>query len=213
MKKILLFFGSFCFFLLSLFLLSESVSAKIGVGVGVGKITVEEDLRPGMIYQLPPMTVLNTGDEPSDYGVMVTHRENQPQLAPPEEWFSFSPKTFRLNPGEVQTINIRLNLPLKIPPGEYFAFLEGYPIKDSGGGATSVGVAAATKLYFKVKPANMVLGAYYRATSFWRTHQPWTNRVLAGLVIIFGLATFKKFFKIEVRANKANKNENQPNDK
>ncbi len=43
------------------------VFARIGVGVGTGKITIDENLKPGIIYKLPPLTVVNTGDEASDY--------------------------------------------------------------------------------------------------------------------------------------------------
>jgi hypothetical protein len=176
--------------------------ARVGVGVGVGKIRVEQILKPGMIYELPLLTVLNTGDEPAEYSVMVTYHQDQKELPPPKEWFSFSPSTFPLKPGGVQTVTIRINLPLKTPPGEYFAYLEGYPIKKNEAGKTAVGIAAAAKLYFKVAPANLVLGIYYRAASFWRTYQPWTNRALIALAPIAGFVVFNRFFKIQIKAEK-----------
>lgn len=169
----------------------------MGVGVGVGKIQVDQQLRPGMIYQLPIITVLNTGDESSSYSVRITHRSNQEQLVPPAEWFSFSPQTFRLEPGEVQSVQATLSIPLKAEPGNYFNFLEGFPVIENNSGATNIGIAAATKLYFTIAPANMVLGAYYRAASFWRNYQPWTNRLAIALAIIFCLWTFGRYFKIQ----------------
>ncbi len=66
----------FCFFLLTIFLSFFSQTlAQIGVGVGVGKIQVDEKLKPGMIYQLPSFTVLNTGGEPSDYEISIQYHE------------------------------------------------------------------------------------------------------------------------------------------
>ena len=57
MKKI-----SFLVVFLALLAFPFLVYAKLGVGVATGKIVVEDKLRPGMIYNLPALTVLNTGD-------------------------------------------------------------------------------------------------------------------------------------------------------
>jgi hypothetical protein len=196
MNKI--FITSFFLFLVSLcFVFSPHTLAKIGVGVGTGKIQVEDELKGGMIYQLPPLTVLNTGDEPADYEVSVSYHQNQPELKPPGEWFSFQPNRFHLEAGEVQTIEINLNLPVRTEPGDYLAYLEGHPLKKSEAGQTTIGVAAAAKLYFTVAPANFLQAIYYRLTTFWRIYSPWTNilAVLAlGLAVLF---VFKRFFKIQ----------------
>lgn len=191
MKKV--FFLSFLF---SFLLFPGLAFAKIGVGVGTGKIVVEDKLRPGMIYELPSLTVFNTGDEEANYEAAVTYHEKQKELRPGESWFEFSPKEFYLKPGEAQEVKIKLNLPLKVQPGDYFAYLEGHPLKKAEGGQTTIGVAAAAKLYFTVLPANLVLGIYYKAVSFWRLNQPWTNRltVLVALIIIYwGLKKYLGF--------------------
>lgn len=191
MKKVL-----FLLFFFFLFVFPPLSFAKIGVGVGTGKIQVEDKLKPGMIYELPSLTVFNTGDEEGDYEAAVTYHEKQPELRPLEEWFDFSPKQFHLKPGEAQEVKIKLNLPVKAEPGNYFAYLEGHPLKKAEGGQTTVGVAAAAKLYFTVLPANLVLGIYYRAASFWRLNQPWSNRVaimIALIIIYWGLRKFLGF--------------------
>lgn len=51
--------------------------ARIGVGVGIGKIVVDQPLKPGLIYTLPSLPVLNTGDEPAEYGVSIEYHEGQ----------------------------------------------------------------------------------------------------------------------------------------
>lgn len=172
--------------------------AKIGVGVGTGKIQVEDKLKPGMIYLLPSLTVFNTGDEEADYEAAITYHEKQPELRPSEEWFDFSPKKFHLKPGEAQEVKIKLNLPVKAEPGDYFAYLEGHPLAKAEGGQTTIGVAAAAKLYFTVLPANLVLGVYYKAISFWRLNQPWPSRIAIALGVIMVYLLSKKYLGFQI---------------
>ncbi len=195
MKKIII--ASFFLFLAS-FVSSPNVFAKIGVGVGTGKIQVEDKLKPGMIYEFPSLTVFNTGDEPSDYEIAITYHQDQPQFQPLQKWFNFSPARFHLKPGEAQTVGIKLNLPLRTAPGDYFAYLEGHPVKKSESGQTSIGIAAAAKLYFTVVPANMVLGAYYRLVSFWQVYAPWPKVGVIVLLIFIAVILIKKHFKINI---------------
>ncbi len=193
----------FIAFLFSVFFLFPSiVSASIGVGVGTGKIQVDEKLKPGIIYELPPLTVINTGDEASEYEVNISYHEAQPELKPQESWFILSPKTFQLEPGGTQVVDIKLNLPIRAEPGNYFAYLEGHPFKKSVSGNTVIGVAAAAKLYFTVVPANPLAGIFYKVISFWNVYAPWPQRVAIGLAVVLALAFFKKFFNIQVNVKK-----------
>jgi len=181
---------------------SSAVYAIIGVGVGTGKIQVEDKLKSGMTYNLPILTVLNTGSEPSNYGVSIAYHQDQPELAPPEEWFDFSPSEFYLEPGESQAVDIKLDLPLKTVPGDYFAYLEGAPTKRSQSGSATIGVAAAAKLYFTIEPANFLEAVYYKTIAFWTAWLPWTN--IAAALLLTGLASilFKKFFNVELKLKK-----------
>jgi len=199
MKKV--FFLLFFFFFL---VFPPFALAKIGVGVGTGKIQVDEKLKPGIIYKLPDLTVLNTGDEPSEYEVSIAYHQAQPQLRPQQDWFGFSPQKFPLEPGEVKIVTIKLNLPLRMEPGDYFAYLEAHPAKKADSGGTTVGVAAAAKLYFTVEPANFFQGLYYRLASFWRLNQPWSNRVAVAVAVIIIYLGLKKYlgFQINFRGKK-----------
>lgn len=182
--------------------------AKIGVGVGTGKIQVDQLLTAGLIYTLPPLTVLNTGDEPGEYGVGIQYRENQPEMRPDKEWFSFEPSNFYLEPGQVQAVQIKLKLPVKgAKPGDYFAFLQGFPVKKTTVGATSVGVAAAAKLYFTVEPANFFMGIYYRAVSLYQLYYPWS--LIASIIFILAILiiSFLRFFSFNIGVNIKKKNE------
>ncbi len=188
---------------LLLIVFPASVIATIGVGVGTGKIQVEDKLKPGIIYKLPSLVVINTGDEPSDYEVSVSYHTKQPQLRPPQSWFIFSPQKFHLDPGKVQAVNINLNLPIITSPGEYFAYLESQPVrKISRGGGAFIGVAAAAKLYFTIVPANIFYGIYYKIISFWNVYAPWPQRVAIIIGVLLILVMVKKFFNIQINLKK-----------
>ena len=66
-------------------------------------------------------------------------------------------------------------------------------------GTTTLGVAAASKLYFTVLPANIFYGIYYKISTFWKVYAPWPQRVAIGLLIVLVILIFKKFFKIQVK--------------
>ena len=195
------------FFLLTFFAITQVTFAAIGVGVGTGKIRVQDKLKPGIIYELPPLTVINTGDVPSDYEVNVSYHEKQPERRPPEDWFIFSPKKFYLKPKQVKIVSIKINLPIQAVPGNYFAYLEGHPYKKSTSGNTTIGIAAAAKLYFTVVPSNVLSAMYYKAVSFWDVYSPWPQyaSIATGIGIVFVL--FRKFFNINIGLKKKQTNE------
>ncbi len=194
----------FTYFLIAVFLLIPGLSlAKMGVGVGTGKIVMDQELKAGTYHNLPALTVINTGDEPADYGVSVSHRENQPELKPNAEWFTFSPNSFHLDPGQAQRVEIKVNLPIKIQPGDYFAFLEAH-LNNSNQDAskTSIGIAAASKLYFTVAPSNFIQGIYYRIISFIFYYRPWTYIVPIVIFLAILITIFRKKFVFNISIGK-----------
>lgn len=198
--------------LLSLgFLPALPALAKIGVGVGLGKIVIDEPLLPGGIYKLPTIPVLNTGDEPAKYEMDVTYQHEQPELRPAKEWFIFTPQPFDLDGGGSQAVEVRLSLPLKVEPGDYFAYLEAHPITTGAGGVT-IGIAAATKIWFTVEPANIWQAMIHKITSFFTNTAPTSYIVLAVIAFIILILIFKKYFSINFAIQKK-KSEDKPEDK
>jgi len=177
------------------------VLAGVGVGVNLGKIEIDEPLKPGGIYNFPSLGVINTGDEAGDYELEVTYHQDQPELRPAQEWFSFSPSSFHLEPGQSQSVAIKLTLPVKTKPGDYFAYLEAHPIIKAGPG-TTIGVAAATKTYFSVMPANIWQAIIWRVSSFFTMYAPWTYVILAVVVAAIIIAIFKRFFAFQIGIRK-----------
>lgn len=201
----------FLFLIASAIFFPSLVAATLGVGVGTGKIEVKDKLKPGVIYELPPLTVLNTGTETADYGVDVAYHEKQTQLRPPKNWFEFSPETFRLEPAKAQIVKIRLDLPLKAEPGDYFAYLEGHPIRAAKNGNTSIGVAAAAKLYFTVVPANLGQAVFYKAASLWKIYSPWPQRFLLLLAAGGAYLIAKRYFNIQIGLRKTGEENGKKN--
>jgi hypothetical protein len=173
--------------------------ASIGVGVGTGKINVSDKLRAGGIYKLPPVTVFNTGTETANYSMSVTLNQSQPQLKPNPKWFSFSPAQFRLAPGRSQVVTPSINLPVSMPPGDYFAYLEAHPQETAKQGTAKIGVAAATKLSFSVKASNIFFAILYRLLSLYRKYEPW-SQVATVLVVAGILISILNKYLLNVRA-------------
>lgn len=191
-----------CIIACSVFFVTDAY-ARIGVGVGSGKIELNDPLRAGGIYDLPVLPVINTGDEDSEYKVKVSFRNDQVDLRPNAEFFKFEPETFSLSPGQVKNVRIVLTLPVNTAPGKYFALLTAEPVKKTANvGNTSVGVAAASKLYFQVTPSNIFQGILFRLISLYKTYKVFTFIAL-GLVVAFVLYRLgRKYIHLEIGIRK-----------
>ena len=188
-------------FLIVLVVFPLAIFARIGVGVGTGEIKMDKTLKPGGIYELPSLVVFNTGDESSDYEVGIAYHAERTQLKPPKAWFNFDPVSFYLEPGKSQVVQIKLALPVKTTPGDYFAYLQSQPISKAGPGTTA-GVAVGTRLFFTVAPANIFQAVTFRVSSFWTTYSPWTWVVLGMVLAAILIVIFKKKFAFQLGVKK-----------
>lgn len=179
-------------------LIPAAIFARIGVGVGTGKIMMDKELKPGGIYALPPLSVINTGDQAGNYEISIEYHENQSQQRPEKDWFVFTPSTFSLEPGKARIVDIGLRLPVKAEPGEYFAYLEAHPAEQTKAGETTIGVAAASKLYFSVAPANIFQALYYKSAFLFKEFYPWSYISSAVIVLAALLVILKRFFTFNI---------------
>lgn len=189
------------FLLSSILFVAPFAFAGIGVGINLGKIEINEPLKPGGIYNLPLIGVINTGDEAGDYELEITYHQDQPELRPNKEWFSFSPNTFYLESGKSKNVATKIELPLNTRPGDYFAYIEAHPIVESRPG-TSIGIAAATKTYFTVEPANIFSSIIWRIYSLFTIYSPWSYVTLAVVVGAVIIAIFRRFFNFQIGVSK-----------
>lgn len=171
---------------------------RLGVGVTTGRIAVDEPLKAGGVYYLPSIGAVNTGDIDANYTVSITFDADQEQLRPNVSWFVFSPSQFYLESGKSQAIKPTLTLPIKTEPGNYFAYIEVAPIKEEGPG-TRIGIAAATRLYFTVAPANIFQGIYYRMLFFITKYAPWTYVILAVIGFAILIMVLKHFISFNIK--------------
>ena len=172
--------------------------ADVGVGVNLGKIDIDDKLSPGGRYNLPTLGVINTGDEPGDYEVVISYFADQEEERPPEDWFEFEPQRFFLEAGESQQVNIRIVLPSGADPDDYFALIEAHPIA-TGEGGVSIGVAAATKLTFTVKPSNLFAAWVLQAQNFIEDGEPWTYVIPASLLALLIIYLLRRYFRLQLR--------------
>ena len=178
---------------------AADIQAQTGVGIMPGIIRVDEPLLPGGRYNLPSLQVLNTGSEASDYGVELASMAEQEELQPPDDFIILSPTSFHLEPGANQVISLSLDIPVKAKPGDYLAYIEAHPVATGGGGWMQIGVAAATKLYFTVKPANVFVAVANSIANFFARNSPGSYIVLG--VIVLGLLLFflRRRIRVDIR--------------
>lgn len=192
-------YASIFLMLLGALAITPAAHADIGVRISPGKIHVDETLSPGGIYQLPPLSVSNNGDETATYQVKVAYHQARSEHRPKAEWLKLKPEEFTLQPEEGQEVQVELNLPLRLRPGEYFVFLEAGPQKRAVQEQTNVGIAAATKLNFTVEPANIWWGIYYKILALWEKYMPWSQIGLGIIVAGLVLFLFKRRYRIRIK--------------
>lgn len=178
--------------------LVPGVMARVGVGMGGGEVRLTEQIKPGGIYNLPPMRIFNTGDETATYAMGVAFQQEYSELRPDKNWFSFNPSTFTLESGKSQDVAVTMVVPVRATPGDYFAYLESGPVSSSVPGTTSVGIAVGLKLYFTMVPANIWQAMAFRVTSFFQTYAPWSWVGLGVIVAAALVMVLKRFISFRV---------------
>jgi P pilus assembly chaperone PapD len=176
-----------------------AADAQLGVGISHAEIVLQEKVEKGGRYQLPAVTVSNTGSVPSRYQVVVSFIQGQEQMRPDPSWFRFEPQAFELEPGQRQAVAIFLNVGASAEPGEYFALVEAHPIQDDAG--VAVGVAAATKLSFEVEPSSVFELWRLRIAHFFEDNSPFSlvlPPLLAALALVY-LASRRFRLRVERR--------------
>lgn len=188
--------------LMAVLILPAAVFARVGVGIGTGEINMDKPLKAGGIYELPSLPVRNTGDESSYYGVGTAYHVERTEIRIPKEWLTFSPDNFYLEPGKSQPVAIKLTLPLKTQPGDYFCYVQAFPVAEPGSGGATIGIAVGAKLFFTVVPANFWQAITFRVGSFWKMYSPWTWVVLGMVLAAILIVLFKKNFAFQIGVKK-----------
>jgi hypothetical protein len=180
-------------------------ATRIGVGVSLGKIDLSQNLKPGLTYKLPTVVVFNNGDVKSDYEMSVQFNEKQSQRKPGAGWVQFTPQHFTIQPGKSRQVIMSIKAPSSARPGSYFAYIEAHPLKKDKTGKTAINIAAATKLSFKVAPANIFQKFYYFLLDLWNRYKHVIVAALILLAFAIVITITRRNIKIEVRNKKPSK--------
>ena len=180
---------------LTLVVLGSAVATALadqGVAVDLGRIVVDEKLSKGGTYELPVMGVTNPGSESTRYRMGVSYFEGQTEEKVPENWFTFSPAEFELEPGKTQPIRTSLRIPSGAQPADYMALLQASITATSEG--TRIGAAAGPRLTFTVKPSTLLEAWTLRARNQFDDWKPWSVWipvfVLLAAVVAWGRRKF-----------------------
>jgi hypothetical protein len=172
----------------------------IGVAMDVGKIEVTQRLAKGGTYQLPIIGIRNPGSEPSVYEMGVGHIQGQKARPPSEDWFSFSPREFRLEPGAVQAVRIQLDIPVDADPDGYAALIHAQVAPAGGGG--QVGAAAAAPVTFTIKPSTLLEAMLLRSRRTVDDWSPWSYLLPALAVLVIGGRWVGRRFRLNFRVER-----------
>ena len=199
-------------FLISISLLLLSILAPTvlfadgGVGIMPSKIEVDELLSPGSYKVLPTLQVFNTGDQSARYVVQVTSLQEQTEVRAGSDYFAFYPGVFTLDPGGNQIITLSLNIPVDAEPGDYLGLIEAHP-QDTGK-MVDISIAAASRIYFTVKPANFMQAAWVGVNSFFERHAPLSYIVPLVLLVVCLFVLLRRNLKIELKIARRRSREN-----
>jgi hypothetical protein len=177
----------------------NALFANVGVGIMPGIIRVDQPLKPGGQYRLTSMQVVNTGSESGSYQVGVTTLGKQDELTPPADFIMFDPsEPFGLEGGANKVISISLSIPVNAKPGNYLAYVEAHPVANASGG-TSIGVSAATKLYFTVASSSTLAGIMNSISNFIDRQAPWSYIIPAVIILGFLVFHMSRKLKFELK--------------
>jgi hypothetical protein len=124
--------------------------ASVGVGVQAGPVQLAGVAQSGGSYALPPVYVVNTGTQPESVSVRVERLSRGSGRAVPPSWIHADDSGIRLTPHRGARIPLELVVPDGSRPGNYLSDVVVAGSAEISVGHANLGVAAATKLEFRV---------------------------------------------------------------
>jgi hypothetical protein len=166
-----------------LVLCSGIALAAVGVGTTTPQIVIDQDVRPGGIYRLPAIPVINTGTVRSEYKIFADRASQQSVHFADPAWITVLPETIVLEAGARGLVTPTMRVPLKARPGDYQALLVAQPIMP-GADAATPNIQVGTKVLFRIARSNLLMAVYWRIRSLFELWSPWPYLVLAALIAL-----------------------------
>lgn len=126
--------------------------ASVGVGIQAGPVRLTGAAHPGGSYALPPVYVENTGTQPESVYVRIERLSSGSGRPVPPAWVHAASQGIHLGHGQSVRIPLELVLPAAVKPGQYLSDVVVRGSAALSDGHANFGVAAATKLEFRVVP-------------------------------------------------------------
>jgi hypothetical protein len=149
--------------------------ASVGVGVQAGPVRLSGLAHPGGSYALPAVYVVNTGTEAETVRVHIQRLSHDPGRYVPPSWIHAGPGV-RLAPHQAAQIPLQLVLPDGARPGGYLSDVVVAGSASVSAGTANFGVAAATKLEFRVGGGPV--------QGLWPAVPGWSAWVIGGLLLL-----------------------------
>jgi hypothetical protein len=134
-----------------LWYLPVASEASIGVGVQAGPVRLGSVAHPGGSYALPAVYVVDTGTQAEFVTVRIERLSRGSGLAVPPSWIQPGPGV-QLQPHRSAQIPLQLVVPDGARSGDYLSDVVATGSVTVSAGTANLGVAAATKLEFRVGP-------------------------------------------------------------
>jgi hypothetical protein len=159
--------------------LAVTSEASVGVGVQAGPVLLASAAHPGGSYALPPVYVVNTGTQPEVVSVRIDRLSAGRGRPVPPSWIHAGPSV-RLTAHQAARISLQLVVPAGARTGAYLSDVVAAGSGTISEGNANLGVAAATKLEFRVAPGPV-------SARLWPAVPAWLEWAAGGL-LLFAIA-------------------------
>ena len=177
--------------LIVLLAVPATAQASVGVGIQAGPVRLGAAAHPGGSYALPPVYVVNTGSQPESLTVRVERVSAGSGRPVPVSWVHAPGSAVRLSHNQGTRIPLQLIIPATAQPGEYLSdvVVRGSAALSDGG--ANLGVAAATKLEFRVAPGV--------ASAGWFSMPGWVLLAAVAIVLLGAAALMGRRSGVRIR--------------
>ena len=155
--------------------LAVTAGASVGVGVQAGPVLLTSAAHPGGSYALPAVYVVNTGTQPEVVRIRIDRLSAGRGLAVPPSWIHAGPGV-RLTAHQSARISLQLVVPADARTGGYLSDVVAAGSGTISEGNANLGVAAATKLEFRIAPGAAPAG-------LWPPVPGWLEWAAGGLLL------------------------------
>jgi hypothetical protein len=124
--------------------------ASVGIGVQDNPVQLAGVAYTGESYSLPPVAIINTGTEAEGVIVRIERISHGPGRPVPPSWVRATGPGVRLSPHQTARVPLELSVPADAKPGPYLSDVVVVAATLVATGKANLGVAAATKLEFRV---------------------------------------------------------------